>query len=186
MQPVLCVELEKKCGKAEQEQIRRELLEIGRSLSPYQRYQRDSLPPGLPGGYPPQRQDLPRETGGLGEGADYEGTCDRWWRFSGWRDRAHAARARRPGAQLLAGRRIPHWRDLGVEQVRGDLGDRAAVMEAATGLRHRLPRGGQGRHLGELRGFLPGQRDRHRERPGSLPGQRYQEAGLHQLTQRGL
>ena len=31
-QPVLCVELEKRCGKSEQELIRRELLELGSSF----------------------------------------------------------------------------------------------------------------------------------------------------------
>ena len=64
--PVLCVELETGIGRSEQERIRRELLELGQAYPHTQGISDDPLPPGLPGRYPPQRQDLPREAGGLG------------------------------------------------------------------------------------------------------------------------
>ena len=80
----------------------------------------------------------------------------------------------------------PELARLGVDQARGDLADREAVVRAAEGCDIVFHVAAKAGIWGSVRRLLPGECDRDGKRPGRLPRARHRAAGLHRIAERGL
>src|SRR5690606_3290875 len=93
--------------------------------------------PGVPGGYPPQRQDRPRETRAVGLGT-IEGACMKILVTGGggFLGQALCGGLVARGHEVLSFNRghYPALQTLGVGQIRGDLADANAVHHATAGV----------------------------------------------------
>ncbi len=133
IEPVLCVEREKDAPSLGDEDLRRELLAFG-ARHPHTRRHSDALVSSeLPRGHPPQRQDIPRETRGMGgETSNMIALVTGGGGFLGG---AIVRRLRERGDQVhsLSRGHYAELAALGVTQHRGDIADAMAVCRAAAG-----------------------------------------------------